>query len=158
MKNEAKSSSNNNNDVDLDDEDDSKIFPQRLMSILSDERNQEAICWLPHGRSFIVRNRKLFAETVMCRYFSRKAKYSSFTRKLNRWYVLLMKILTSRGWLRSLCLCNSIRSNDPCFCYFGNLLWNKQELYSCIEWSGTRRVPSWVLLAWQATLGGTNVL
>jgi len=69
----------------MDDEDDSKIFPQRLMVILADELNQDAICWLPHGRSFIIRNRKLFAENVMPKYFSRKAKYSSFTRKLNRW-------------------------------------------------------------------------
>lgn len=69
----------------LEEDDDSKIFPQRLMEILSDERYHESICWLPHGRAFIIRNRKLFAATVMPRYFSRKAKYSSFTRKLNRW-------------------------------------------------------------------------
>lgn len=71
--------------LDDDEEDDSKIFPQRLMEILSDESNHEAICWLPHGRAFIVRKRDLFAEKVMPKYFSRKAKYSSFTRKLNRW-------------------------------------------------------------------------
>jgi hypothetical protein len=71
----------------MDEDEDSKIFPQRLMEILTTESNQESICWLPHGRAFIVRNRKLFQETVMPRYFSRKAKYSSFARKLNRWYV-----------------------------------------------------------------------
>lgn len=75
---------NNNNDSG-EDEDDSKIFPQRLIAILSDELNQEAVCWLAHGKSFTVRNRQLFSDTVMPRYFSRKAKYSSFTRKLNRW-------------------------------------------------------------------------
>lgn len=69
--------------ADMDD--DAKIFPQRLMEILSEERNQQAICWLPHGRAFMVRDRNLFAETVMPRYFPRNAKYSSFTRKLNRW-------------------------------------------------------------------------
>jgi hypothetical protein len=61
------------------------IFPQRLMAILCDERNSDAICWLPHGRAFIIRNRKLFAEKIMPRFFPRKSKYSSFTRKLNRW-------------------------------------------------------------------------
>jgi hypothetical protein len=61
------------------------IFPQRLMSVLSDESNHDAICWLPHGRAFIIRNRNLFAEKVMPRFFPRKSKYSSFTRKLNRW-------------------------------------------------------------------------
>jgi hypothetical protein len=55
------------------------------MSVLSDEKNHEAICWLPHGRAFIIRNRLLFAEKVMPRFFPRKSKYSSFTRKLNRW-------------------------------------------------------------------------
>lgn len=55
------------------------------MSILADERNSDAICWLPHGRAFIIRNRKSFAEKVMPRFFPRKSKYSSFTRKLNRW-------------------------------------------------------------------------
>jgi hypothetical protein len=67
------------------DDDCQYIFPQRLMSILADERNSDAICWLPHGRAFIVRNRKVFAEKVMPRFFPRKSKYSSFTRKLNRW-------------------------------------------------------------------------
>lgn len=75
----------NDHHTDNDMEDDSKTFPMKLMEILADERYQEAICWLPHGRAFIIRNRKLFAETVMPLHFSRKAKYSSFTRKLNRW-------------------------------------------------------------------------
>lgn len=67
------------------DDDCQFIFPQRLMSILSDDRNSDSICWLPHGRAFIIRNRKLFAEKVMPKFFPRKSKYSSFTRKLNRW-------------------------------------------------------------------------
>jgi hypothetical protein len=70
---------------EMDDDDDSKIFPQKLMEMLGEERNSESICWLPHGRAFIIKNRTLFGETVMQRYFSRHAKYSSFTRKLNRW-------------------------------------------------------------------------
>ena len=81
----AKESPKRKSDIENDEEDDSKIFPQRLMEILADERNHDAICWLPHGRAFIVRKREKFAELVMPRYFSRKAKYSSFTRKLNRW-------------------------------------------------------------------------
>lgn len=71
----------------MEEDDDSKIFPQRLMEILSDECYNDSISWLPHGRAFVIKNRKLFGETVMPKYFSRKAKYSSFTRKLNRWYV-----------------------------------------------------------------------
>ena len=73
---------------DNEDEDDdfrAKIFPQRLMELLADERNNDCIAWLPHGRAFVIRNRKLFAEKVMPKFFPRKSKYSSFTRKLNRW-------------------------------------------------------------------------
>lgn len=68
-----------------DEDEDSKIFPQRLMEILQDDKYTDAICWLPHGKAFIIRNRQLFADQVMPTFFSRKAKYSSFTRKLNRW-------------------------------------------------------------------------
>jgi HSF-type DNA-binding len=72
----------------MDKDDDSKIFPQRLMEILSDPQSSGIIEWLPHGRAFVVKDRALFAEKVMPVYFSRHAKYSSFTRKLNRWCVL----------------------------------------------------------------------
>jgi hypothetical protein len=70
---------NKNDNAGMDEEDDSKTFPQRLMAILGDELNHDAICWLPHGRAFIICNRKLFAEKAMPRYFSRKAKGSRFT-------------------------------------------------------------------------------
>ena len=84
---ETKTQETANDDQDDNgcDDDCQYIFPQRLMSILSDERNADSICWLPHGRAFIIRNRKLFAEKVMPKFFPRKSKYSSFTRKLNRW-------------------------------------------------------------------------
>jgi HSF-type DNA-binding len=68
-------------------DDDSMLFPQKLMEILEDQMNQEAISWLPDGQAFVIRDREHFEHTVMPQYFSRKAKYSSFTRKLNRWYV-----------------------------------------------------------------------
>lgn len=71
--------------VEHEDEEDSKIFPQKLMEILADDDNAEAICWLPHGKAFTIRNRGLFTENIMPKFFPRKAKYSSFTRKLNRW-------------------------------------------------------------------------
>mmetsp|Transcript_26008 Transcript_26008/g.48478 ORF Transcript_26008/g.48478 Transcript_26008/m.48478 type:complete len:336 (+) Transcript_26008:99-1106(+) len=80
----SEETNNENYDAECDD-DCQYIFPQRLMSILSNEKNHDAICWLPHGRAFIIRNRKIFAEKIMPRFFPRKSKYSSFTRKLNRW-------------------------------------------------------------------------
>ena len=82
---EGKESVFDDEEDNCDGEDCQSIFPQRLISILGDERNHDAICWLPHGRAFIIRSRASFAERVMPKFFSRKSKYSSFTRKLNRW-------------------------------------------------------------------------
>jgi len=62
----------------------SKIFPQRLMEILSDATNNDAITWLPSGRSFMIVNRQKMTSEVLPKYFPR-TKYTSFLRKLNRW-------------------------------------------------------------------------
>jgi hypothetical protein len=83
--NVKKSCGDGSDNEDDDDDFRAKIFPQRLMELLADDRNSDCISWLPHGRAFIIRNRKLFAEKVMPKFFPRKSKYSSFTRKLNRW-------------------------------------------------------------------------
>lgn len=54
------------------------------MKIISDERNSSAISWLPEGNGFSISNRKKMNEEILPQYFKR-SKYSSFTRKLNRW-------------------------------------------------------------------------
>jgi hypothetical protein len=74
-------------DDDLQDDEfdeNAKIFPQRLMEILSEPSNADAITWLPHGEAFIIINRQKFSNHILPKYF-RKTKYTSFTRKLNRW-------------------------------------------------------------------------
>lgn len=55
------------------------------MEILDDPRNTELIAWLPHGRAFVIYRKREFAADVLPKYFQKFAKYSSFTRKLNRW-------------------------------------------------------------------------
>lgn len=55
------------------------------MEILDDPRNAELIAWLPHGRAFVIYRKREFASDVLPKYFQKFAKYSSFTRKLNRW-------------------------------------------------------------------------
>jgi HSF-type DNA-binding len=65
-------------------DEDSKIFPQRLMEILHDSSNHDSIAWLPHGKSFIIVDRQKFCNSTLPKYF-RKTKFTSFTRKLNRW-------------------------------------------------------------------------
>lgn len=86
MEIELKTHHEHNDELSPEEETDenAKIFPQRLMEILSNPNNTDAIAWLPHGRAFIIINRQKFANTVLPAYF-RKTKYTSFTRKLNRW-------------------------------------------------------------------------
>jgi hypothetical protein len=55
------------------------------MSILSDKSNEHIIAWLPHGNGFSILNKKDFASEILPKFFSRSAKFTSFTRKLNRW-------------------------------------------------------------------------
>ena len=67
-----------------------EIFPQKLMTILADKSLVDVISWLPHGRSFVIIRPDIFTSNVLPSYLppvdSRtSSKYSSFTRKLNRW-------------------------------------------------------------------------
>lgn len=64
--------------------DNAKIFPQKLMEILSEPSNSDSIVWLPNGKVFMIVDRNKFAQKVLPHYFG-KTKYASFTRKLNRW-------------------------------------------------------------------------
>ena len=59
-------------------------FPQKLMSVLDNDHFSDIITWLPHGKGFIILQKKKFASDVMPIYF-KHSKFTSFTRKLNRW-------------------------------------------------------------------------
>jgi hypothetical protein len=58
---------------------------RQLMDILGNEEHAEIISWLPHGRGFMIYKKKQFETDVMSHYFNKNSKYTSFTRKLNRW-------------------------------------------------------------------------
>uniref|UniRef100_A0A7S3VEM9 HSF-type DNA-binding domain-containing protein n=1 Tax=Chaetoceros debilis TaxID=122233 RepID=A0A7S3VEM9_9STRA len=60
------------------------FFPLKLMDILDNKDISDVITWLPHGRGFTITDKRRFAEEVMPIYF-RESKYTSFTRRLNRW-------------------------------------------------------------------------
>mmetsp|Transcript_9618 Transcript_9618/g.10616 ORF Transcript_9618/g.10616 Transcript_9618/m.10616 type:complete len:222 (-) Transcript_9618:178-843(-) len=59
-------------------------FPSRLMAILSTDEYSHIAGWLPHGKGFIIFQKKQFEAEVLPRYF-KQSKFTSFTRKLNRW-------------------------------------------------------------------------
>lgn len=63
-------------------------FPMRMHAVLSDPQVADVITWLPCGRSFVILRPDLLASRVLPLYFSQESRgvrYSSFTRKLNRW-------------------------------------------------------------------------
>jgi hypothetical protein len=55
------------------------------MEILDDKSLSDVISWLPHGRGFVIFRKKSFEQHILPKFFNKKSKYSSFTRKLNRW-------------------------------------------------------------------------
>jgi len=52
--------------------------------MLSNDAYTDIVAWLPHGKGFLIRDKKRFGAEVLPVYF-KKSKYTSFTRKLNRW-------------------------------------------------------------------------
>lgn len=62
------------------------------MSILQDPNNAEILKWLDHGKGFIITDKKRFAAEILPKHFSRKSKFTSFTRKLNRWCVVMQNV------------------------------------------------------------------
>jgi len=59
-------------------------FPYKLMGVLKQENINEVITWKPHGRAFIVNDRKKFVEIVL-QDVSEMTLFHSFTRQLNLW-------------------------------------------------------------------------
>ena len=54
------------------------------MEVLSNPEVSDIITWLPHGKGFIILQKRRFSMDVMPLYF-KHSKFTSFTRKLNRW-------------------------------------------------------------------------
>ena len=54
------------------------------MEVLSNPEVTDIITWLPHGKGFIILQKRRFSMDVMPLYF-KHSKFTSFTRKLNRW-------------------------------------------------------------------------
>jgi HSF-type DNA-binding len=57
----------------------------QLFDILRDKQSEGVIEWLPHGLGWTVRDKKRFAAEVLPKHFAKQSKFTSFTRKLNRW-------------------------------------------------------------------------
>ena len=60
------------------------------MNLLSNEEISDIVAWLPHGRGFIIQNKKRFELEVLPKYF-KEAKYTSFNRRLKRWNFIIQR-------------------------------------------------------------------
>jgi HSF-type DNA-binding len=60
------------------------LTSSQLLDILTNPENTDMIAWLPHGNGFMIHKKKTFANDVLPKYF-KASKFTSFTRKLNRW-------------------------------------------------------------------------
>ena len=63
---------------------DKLTFPERLMHLLQNESEPDALWWQKDGLSFGF-EQKLFTEKVLNKLFPIRIKFESFIRKLNRW-------------------------------------------------------------------------
>jgi hypothetical protein len=59
-------------------------FPAKLHEIVSNPRYQNIIGWLPHGRSWEMKNRELFTSVVLNEHFNHN-NFESFNRQVNYW-------------------------------------------------------------------------
>ena len=75
------------NEDNADDAFDKLTFPERLMYLLQNETEPDALWWQKDGLSFGF-EQKRFTESVLNKLFPIRIKFESFIRKLNRWYVI----------------------------------------------------------------------
>lgn len=68
-----------------------KSFPEKLMQAMMENADEEAVAWLPDGKSFVIVNPDLFCNEVLNKIF-KESKYASFVRKLHRYVFVIVHI------------------------------------------------------------------
>lgn len=81
------------------------------MNLLAENEYPSIVSWLHHGKSFIIWKPKRFTAEVLPRYFP-QSKFTSFTRKLNRWGFTRI----TRGVETGAYFHNYFRRDNPDFC------------------------------------------
>lgn len=92
-----------------------KTFPEKLMHALIDHSDEEAVAWLPDGKSFVIVNPDLFCEDVLSNVF-KISKYASFVRKLHRWG--FVRLTSGTGKLQ----CSGLDCKQGSFCVVSLIL------------------------------------
>jgi hypothetical protein len=70
-----------------------KSFPEKLMSAMLENRNEDVVGWLPDGKSFVIVSPEKFMNQVLGKEAKNTTKYSSFVRKLHRLVVTGTKLV-----------------------------------------------------------------
>ncbi len=60
-----------------------KKFPEALMELLTNDKHQDLMCFLPDDKNFIIANSKKFSEEVMPKYF-KMSKFGCFLNRLTK--------------------------------------------------------------------------
>jgi len=76
-----------------------KRFPDRLIELLNTEAADKSLYWLPGGKAFAIEQQS-FSKEVLDKFFQ-ATKFSSFVRRLHKWYVPCSVKLTAFSWTSS---------------------------------------------------------
>ena len=63
------------------------------MNILDNETS-DVIVWLPHGRGFVINNKKRLESEILPTYFNHDAKFTSFKKILNNTEKIFLVVVT----------------------------------------------------------------
>jgi hypothetical protein len=72
-------------------------FPAKLHEIVSSPQYQNIIGWLPHGRSWEIKNREMFISVVLDEHFNHN-NFQSFNRQVNYWGFKVRMLQISRAF------------------------------------------------------------
>ncbi|GAX24175.1 hypothetical protein FisN_4Lh263 [Fistulifera solaris] len=70
-----------------------KSFPEKLMSAMQENRDEDVVGWLPDGKSFVIVSPEKFMNQVLGKEAKHTTKYSSFVRKLHRSVVVVIEFV-----------------------------------------------------------------
>jgi HSF-type DNA-binding len=68
-------------------------FPKMLYEMVDDAEDQgytDVIAWMPHGRSFVIKDKDRFTDEILPRHFGSQNSFASFQRQLNVYGFLRM--------------------------------------------------------------------
>jgi len=90
------------------------FFPPsfQLMEVLDEPRYEHIVSWIDDGKAFCIHQPSKFEQKILPRHFNKASKFSSFSRKLNRWGFVRHNVAGASG--------GSSAHSHPLFCRDGH--------------------------------------